>query len=91
MKWEDVPREEQETVMNIDYFEKTINVYTTRKQVAERLMRKLGEPTKILKNNNQVYGVEYTRNLYDVDVKNFFSKTLLVGSFKNANDEYDEE
>lgn len=87
MEWENIPRDEQETVMNIDYCEKTINVYTTRKQVGERLIKKIGQPTRILKNGNKIYAVEYTRSLYDADVRHFFSKTLLIGAFKNANDE----
>ena len=37
MEWEIVTRDEQETLINIDYYEKTINVYTSRKQVGEKI------------------------------------------------------
>ncbi len=87
MKWELTPLDEQETVINIDYCEKTINIYTNRKSVADRLRRKTGEPTKIFKNGEQIYAVEYVRNLYDKDLAKFFSKTLLIGAFKKQNDE----
>lgn len=87
MKWGITPMDEQETMVNIDYYEKTINVYTTRKSVGERLIRKLGKPTKIHKNGDSVYAIEYTRNLFNKDVAKFFSKMLLIGSFRKQNDE----
>lgn len=87
MNWEMIPRDEQETIVNIDYYEKTISIYTTRKSVAERLLKKIGEPSNIQKNGNNILSVEYKRNLFDKDVAKFFSKSLLVGSFKNQEEE----
>lgn len=83
--WEIIPRDEQETIINIDYFEKTITVYTTRKSVAQRLKKKIGEPTSVDKNNGKIYSVTYKRNLFDKDVSKFFSKMLLIGSFREEN------
>lgn len=85
MEWEILPRDEQETIINIDYCEKTINVYTSRKQVGERLIKKIGEPTNKYASNNKIYAVEYKRNLSDKDVAKFLSKVLLIGSFKDEN------
>ena len=85
MEWEIVPRDEQETLINIDYCEKTINVYTSRKQVGERLKKKIGEPTDIYKNGNKIYAVNYKRNLFDKDVAKFLSKMLLIGAFRDEN------
>ena len=85
MEWEIVPRDEQETLINIDYCEKTINVYTSRKQVGERLKKKIGEPTDIYKNGNKIYAVNYKRNLFDKDVAKFLSKMLLIGAFRDDN------
>lgn len=82
MKWEVIPRDEQETIINVDYCEKTISVYTTRKQTAERLQKKIGEPTKIDIHNNFICGVTYIRSLFDKDVAKFFSKGLIIGTFK---------
>ena len=90
MEWEIAPRDEQETLINIDYYEKTINVYTSRKQVGERLKKKIGEPTNIYTTNNKIYAVGYKRNLCDKDVVKFLSKTLLIGNFKNDNCSNDE-
>lgn len=83
MEWDYIPRDEQETAMNINYFEKTITVYTTRKSVAERLRKKVGEPTSMDKNNGRIYSVTYKRNLFDKDVSKFFSKMLLIGAFRD--------
>lgn len=83
MEWEIVPRDEQETLINIDYCEKTINVYTSRKQVGERLKKKIGEPTDKYVSNGKIYAVNYKRNLSDKDVAKFLSKMLLIGAFRD--------
>ena len=85
MEWEIVPRDEQETLIDIDYCEKTINVYTSRKQVGERLKKKIGEPTDKYVSNGKIYAVNYKRNLFDKDVAKFLSKILLIGSFRDEN------
>ena len=90
MKWKLVPRDEQETIMNIDYCDKTISVYTSRKQVGERLYKKLGEPTYTDTQNGLVSSVTYVRNLFDKDVSKFFSKILLIGVFRNDEAQDDE-
>ena len=82
MNWEIIPRDEQETLINVDYYEKTISVYTTRKQTADRLYKKIGEPTKVDVHNGYVSGVTYKRNLFDKDVAKFFSKGLIIGTFR---------
>ena len=85
MEWEIIPRDEQETLINIDYCEKTINVYTSRKQVGERLKKKIGEPTDKYVSNGKIYAVNYKRNLFDKDVAKFLSKMLLIGAFRDEN------
>ena len=85
MEWEIVPRDKQQTLINIDYCEKTINVYTSRKQVGERLKKKIGEPTDKYISNGKIYVVNYKRNLFDKDVAKFLSKMLLIGSFRDEN------
>lgn len=90
MEWEIVPRDEQETLISIDYYEKIINVYTSRKQVAERLKKKIGDPTDKYISNNKIYAVNYKRNLFDKDVAKFLSKMLLIGAFRDDNCSNDE-
>ena len=89
MNWMISPLDEQECLINVDYYEKKITVYTNRKSVGIRLQRKLGEPTKIYEHDGKISAVEYTRNLFDKDVAKFFSKMLIIGNFKKQ--ESDEE
>ena len=84
--WEIIPRDEQETVINIDYFEKTLTFYTTRKSVAERIKKKVGEPTSIDETNGKISGVTYVRNLHDEDIKKFLSVSSIIGGFRKQND-----
>lgn len=82
MEWEIVPRDEQETLINVDYCEKKIIIYTSRKATGERLVKKIGEPTKVDYNNGLVSGITYERSLFDKDVAKFFSKGLIIGGFR---------
>ena len=38
--------EEQETIINLDYYNKELHIYSSRKAVIQRLYARLGEPTK---------------------------------------------
>ena len=87
MNWKVVPLDEQECVINVDYYDKKITVYTTRKSVGVRLMKKLGEPSKVYEHEGKINAVEYTRNLFDKDVAKFFSKMLIIGSFRKQENE----
>lgn len=86
-EWFETNREEQETIVNIDYCEKTIDVYTTRKNVGERLIKKFGEPNEIFYTKGKISGVNYKRSLFDKSVSKFLSKPLLIGTFKPTEDE----
>lgn len=90
LNWEIVPRDEQETLINVNYNDKMITIYTSRKATADRLYKKIGEPTKVDKHNGLISGVTYIRNLFDKDVAKFFSKGLIIGTFREQKVE-DEE
>ena len=83
--WDLVPRDEQETVINVDYFEKTITVYTSRKSVAERLRKKIGDPDYTDKIEKRIVGVTYKMPLHDKRVKQFLSIGNIIGGFRNNN------
>lgn len=87
MKWEVVPRDEQETIITINYYDKTLTFYTSRKSVAERIKKKVGEPTDIDENNNKISSVSYTRNLHDKNIKAFLSMSTTIGGFRNEKKE----
>jgi len=82
MNWYEVPRDEQETTINIDYEERTLTLYTSRKSVANKLLKKAGEPTTIYKTENKVSGIEYKKRLSDKNIKAFLSVSTIIGGFK---------
>ena len=86
--WYEIPRDEQETVINIDYEERTLMLYTTRKSVANKLMKKVGEPTKIYKTEDKISGVEYLIKLSDKNLRTFLSVGTIIGGFRQET-EYD--
>ena len=47
MKWTSIPTDEKETILNFDYFDNKVNLYTTNQPTGNRL-KKIGEPTKRL-------------------------------------------
>lgn len=85
MDWEVIPRDEQETLINVDYYEKTVSVYTCRKSTADRLLKKLGEPSKVDMHNGFVSGVTYIKSFFDKDLAKIFSKGLIIGAFREDN------
>ena len=80
--WYEVPREEQETTINIDYEERTLTLYTCRKSVADKLKRKVGEPTKVYLTEGKTSGVEYKINLSDEKLRTYLSVSVIVGGFR---------
>lgn len=72
---------EQETIVNIDYYERLIFVYTCRKSVAERLKKKMGEPTKVYYTCNQISGVRYEIPFNKrKEISSILSRPLLIGN-----------
>lgn len=78
MKWKSVSKEEQETIINIDYYDKTISLYTTKQSVANRLKKKIGAPTNINEVNGIIYSVEYKMSILDERVRKLIAKTTLI-------------
>ena len=53
------PKEEQETIVSIDYATKTLIIYTNRYTVAKRIIEKGYKPTKQYKEKGEVSAVEF--------------------------------
>lgn len=86
MEWYAVPRDEQETIVNIDYEERTLNFYTTRKSVANKLLKRVGKPDKIETNEGKIVAVSYIRKLSDKDIRSFLSVGTLICGFRQPKD-----
>lgn len=76
--WNTIPREEQETIINLDYLDKKISLYTSKQSVGNRLKKKIGNPTKINYSNNNIDSVEYIMPMSDKRVRSLLSKTIIV-------------
>lgn len=75
-------REEQETIINIDYFEKIVILYTSRESVYKRLISRIGQPTKSYYTLDKKFitGVKWEIPFNDKKSTRIFSKTLIVGN-----------
>lgn len=89
MEWISVPREEQETIINIDYGKRTLNFYTSRKTIANRLEKKIGMADKVEMIGGKVYAASYKRDLTDKSINVFLSKTIICASFSHINSQDD--
>lgn len=81
-KWQDVSRNEQETTIILDYKQKEIDLYTSREAVSKRLIRKIGNPTKVYYINSLVSGTRWTIPFDSERAVKIFSKNLLIGNLK---------
>lgn len=85
MKFYNTIPEEQESHIVIDYFNRTLTVYSSRKSVLKRLLNKLGKPIKEHFINKALTGASW-RISFDnkKDITAALSKTLLIGQMKNV-------
>ena len=83
MKYYNTIPEEKETIINIDYFDHKLNIYSNRKSVIQRLYKKLGEP-----NNTDYIAGAITGASWKIpfaDKKKIIvalSRPLLIGQMK---------
>ena len=83
MKFYNTEIEEQETQINLDYYTKTLNIYSSRKSVIQRLYNKLGEPSKSYYIKSLLTGASW--NIPFADKKKMtiaLSKPTLIGQMK---------
>lgn len=74
--------EEQETIINIDYFSKGVRCYTSRFSVYNRLKTKLGEPTKKYYTQGKICGGYWEVPFEDKKRMNvIFAKTIIIGQY----------
>ena len=82
MKFYNTGLEEQETHVNIDYFERKLIIYTSRQPVYNRLLKKLGEPKKTDTIKGKVVSGtwEVEINQYKI-ISSVLNRSILVGKF----------
>lgn len=75
-------REEQETIINVDYYKKRIILYTSRELVYKRLINRIDKPTKFYYSADKKFitGVKWDIPFNNKNSTRVFSKTLIVGN-----------
>jgi len=58
-KWESISLDEKESIINFDYFEGIVNVYTTNQSTGNRIKKKIGEPFKTGLNEGKIFSMEW--------------------------------
>ena len=77
-----IDREEQEGVMGLDYARKEISFYTSREAVYKRILKILGNPTRIFYTKGLITGVNWILSFDDKKTSKLFSKKLLMRKLK---------
>lgn len=74
-----IPKDEQETIINIDYFDKVIKLYSTKEHIYKNLSKYLGQPTSIDYYNGCICSFEYKLAFNDNNLKKIISISTLIG------------
>lgn len=84
MKFYNTIPEEQESIINLDYFGRNLYIYSSRKAVIQRLYDKLGEPTKTYYIDKALTGASWEIPFSDKKKMSCaLSKPLLIGQMKS--------
>lgn len=80
-KFHNTNLEEQETIINIDYSSSKVNIYTCRKQVYIRLIKKLGQPHKLYYSNKKICAGSWEIPFENKKaITNILSRPTLIGN-----------
>lgn len=75
--------EEQETIINIDYFKSELSIYTSRKSIYLRILHKLGEPNEKFYIENKLCGARWIISFTDKKlITSILSRPLLIANIK---------
>lgn len=80
--WYSIPIDEQETIINFDYFDHKIILYTTNKATSNRLQKKIGEPDEITKTNGLISGTTWNLKF---EQRETIKKAISLGSLLTMN------
>jgi len=75
--------DEQETIIHIDYLNSTVNAYTSRKSIYERLYRKIGKPHETFWIKNKITGAKWIIPFSNKKtISSILSRPTLIGNIK---------
>lgn len=89
-KWRVMSRDEQETIIRVDYRDCEVILYTTREAVARRFEILLGTPDKTFRVKDEgICGVEWRKPFEDCGA--FFHKSKIIGKVASIIESESEE
>lgn len=92
MKWTSIPTEEKETTLNFDYYDNKLHLYTTNQATANRLKKKIGEPSRRTYFKGKIASEEWKIPFQEREkLRKVFSINLFVSSYLSGNGEEPEE
>ena len=80
--WISIPIDEQETIINLDYFEHKMKIYTSNQPTAKRLQKRIGESTETFYTNEKISGKSWTITF---DERETIKKAISLGSLLTMN------
>ena len=82
-KFYNVDYEEQETIINIDYCKKELYLYSSRNAVCNRIIGKIGEPTRKYYTQQKVSGAMWVIPFQNKKIiTSILSRPILIGNMK---------
>ena len=82
-KFYDTNYDEQESIINIDYCKKQFYLYTSRKAVYDRIVKKLGNPTNKYYTNKKISSASWIIPFTDKkSITTILSRPILIGNMK---------
>lgn len=92
MKWTSIPIDEKETILNFDYFENKVTLYTTNQPTGNRVKKKIGEPTRTTYLEGKIASEEWTIPFQEREkLRKIFSINLFVSSHLSKSGEETEK
>lgn len=73
---------EQESQINIHRGDKQVTIYSSVKIVCQRLIKKLGNPTKIYYTKGLISGIMWELPYNDKRINGLISKSIFIGQVK---------
>ena len=73
---------EQESQINIHRGDKEVSVYSSIKVVCQRVIKKLGKPTKVYYTKGMISGIRWDLPYSDKRINRLISKSIFIGQVK---------
>lgn len=75
--------QEQETQINIDYAERQVQLYTSKKSIYERMSKQIGQAEKIYYIQGKVSGARWIVKFADKEkLRKVLSRPILIGKME---------